>query len=227
MVRHRLRAPWFVVAPEKYPELQSMLRARYPTLHAIEADGKITPTGGFAVAHDGVEVDWYQIKVVLPDEYPNWPPAVWEIGGRIPREPDRHINGDGSLCLAVAEDLWIRSDGDFELSRFLDETVRTFLLRNSLVEAGEQWPHGERAHGASGICEFYGEAIGIAEAADVMRLLGCLRKERIKGHWECPCGSGKIIRDCHFEAILKLHSRIPRSVIGSSMVKLAESLHKA
>jgi hypothetical protein len=217
MVHRRLKSPWFAIAPERYSELRTQLEARYPTLHAVETEGSIAVSGAFAVIHEGMELDWYQIKAVLPDEYPEWPPVAWEIGGRIPRVPDRHVSGDGSLCLAVPEDLWLACEGNFELPKFIEGPVRTFLLRNSLVEQGQGWPHGERAHGADGICQFYGEAIGIDQPAKVLQALHYLSKERVKGHWPCPCGSGKTMRNCHLEAILKLHARIPRRVIEHSI----------
>src|SRR5262249_46427942 len=32
-------------------------------------------------------------------QHPHAMPSVWETGGRIPREIDRHVFDDGSLCL--------------------------------------------------------------------------------------------------------------------------------
>src|SRR5262249_55744752 len=163
------------------------------------------------------ELDWYLIDVALPDDYPASPPSVREVGGRIPCVPDRHVNPDGTLCLAVPEEMWIKWKGKFDIGSFLEGPVRTFLIGNSLIEHGKEWPHGERPHGAAGVCEFYRDAVGIGEPNKVLQLLSCLAKERIKGHWVCPCGSGRIIRNCHRQPIFEMHAKLPPDVIKYSL----------
>ena len=143
-----------------------------------------------------------------------------EIGGRIPRGRDCHVNPDGTLCLAVAEEMWIKCQCRFDLRSFLAGPLRTFLLSNSLVEQGAAWPHGERSHGAVGICEFYQEAVGFGDARQVLDLLRYLCKPRLKGHWPCPCGSEKNMRHCHHETIAQLHARVPTEVFERSLTFL-------
>jgi hypothetical protein len=127
------------------------------------------------------------------------------------------VNDDGTLCLAVVEEMWIKWNGKFDITNFLEGPVRTFLIGNSLVQNGKAWPHGERSHGAAGVCEFYQETVGIGEPEQVLRLLGYLSKDRIKGHWPCPCGSGSKLRNCHRVSILQLHGHIPPRVIKYSI----------
>jgi hypothetical protein len=126
MVHRRVKAPWFASAPDALHALRAMLRTKYPTLHADEVDGVIVVRGSFAIAHEGTKLDWYLIELALPGDYPASPSIVREIGGRIPREMDRHVNGDGSLCLAVAEEMWIKWKEKFEVDNFLEGPVRTF-----------------------------------------------------------------------------------------------------
>jgi hypothetical protein len=42
----------------------------------------------------------------------------------------------------------------------------------------------------------------------IKRLFEYLSKDQIKGHWSCYCGSGKKLRDCHFDELSKLRSDI-------------------
>ncbi len=212
-----VKPPWFVRAPEALDTLRTMLAARYPTLHIEEVDGRILIRGSFSISYQGTALDWYLIELSLPDDYPMSPSVVREVGGRIPRELDRHVNSDGSLCLAVSEDMWIKWNGKFDVANFLEGPIRNFLIGNSLVELGHKWPYGERAHGSAGVCEFYREAVGIGKPEQVLQLLGYLSKERVKGHWPCPCGSGRNVRNCHRETILQLHAQIPPRVIKDSM----------
>lgn len=210
--------PWFMAAPEALENLQSTLRAHYPLLHMKEEDGKIVVAGVFLVVSEGDVLDRYLIRIELPDAYPHWYPRVWEVGGRIPRINDRHINGDGSLCLGVPDDLWIKLGGDFELCHFLAKPVRAFLIGNSLVERGEMWPQDERPHGKEGICEFYGELVGFSNPQQIRLLLTYLaKKDDIKGHWLCPCQSGSVLRKCHFSEVLGLRQKIPPHVASESL----------
>jgi hypothetical protein len=185
-----------------------MLKADYPTLHAAECGSKIVVRGSFPLKHDDAELDWYLVEVVLPDDYPSAPPAVQEIGGRIPRTRDRHVNPDGTLCLAVAEELWIKWQGRFDLRSFLAGPVRTFLLCNSLVEQGGAWPHGERSHGAAGICEFYKEALGFGEIGQIRELLRVCARSALKDTGSVRAGSA---RNCASATGMRLPSCISAS----------------
>jgi hypothetical protein len=227
MVQRGLKRSWFVRSPEALDVLRSTLRQNYPSLHTDESGERIIVCGSFPISHGGSDLDWYLIEVTLPNDYPSSPCTVREVGGRIPRSPDRHVNADGTLCLAVAEELWTKWAGKFDLPNFLEGPVRTFLISNSLVEVGKAWPHGERAHGSAGVCEFYQETIGIGEPEQVLQLLGYLSKDRIKGHWPCPCGSGRKLRNCHSERILPFHDRIPRQVVQYSMSIVQNELRKS
>jgi hypothetical protein len=220
MDKRDLTQAWYVREPQALVALRATLATTYPTLHATEEAGKIKVRGSFAIKHDGADIDWYQLELTLPDDYPAAPAAVMEIGGRIPRVLDRHVFSNGTLCLGVAEDMWIKWGGRFDIGSFLEGPVRTFLIGNSLVEQGEGWPFGERAHGAAGMFEFYKEAVGFDGARKIGTLLSYLAKERIKGHWPCPCGSGKNLRDCHRAPIYELHAKVPRQVFARSLAIL-------
>jgi len=60
----------------------------------------------------------------------------------------------------------------------------------------------------------------------LLDLLYALTKERVRGHWKCPCGSGAIIRKCHKDEVNELRS-VPRDVIASSFVTIFEALKKS
>jgi hypothetical protein len=199
-------APWFERDPAAYAALESLLHARYPTLHAFIENGECRVRGTYA-AIDG---DRYAVEIAVPANYPCSLPDVWETGGRIPREIDRHVfPASGALCLGVPLALWIAMKGDFSVDRVLDGPVRSFLIGNSLVEEGAPWPHGDRSHGAAGILEHFGELVGTADPTVVGSLLVDLLKHKVRGHWLCPCGSGRIIRKCHRKAVETLRQAPP------------------
>lgn len=213
--------PWFVRAPEHLAELEAMLRAHFPTLHAFIEDGKCRVRGTVALSDRGKEFDRYRIEIVLPDDYPVHPPRVWELGGRIPREADRHVFVDGALCLGTPLALWIRLGGDFRLERVLEVPVRNFLIGNSLVEQGEPWPSGELSHGAAGMVEHLREVVGTQHPIMAATFLQALVGGRVSKHSPCPCASGKKILKCHHAGFKSLR-RVPAEVLNQTALMILE-----
>jgi hypothetical protein len=219
MAQRRLRGLQGAKSGTDLEALQEALLSQFPTLHAFQEDDHVVVRGSIPLISAGREVDRYLINILLADDHAL--PLVWEIGNRIPRIADRHVNtADGTLCLGVPEELWEVWGHDFNLCEYLEGPTRDFLIGNSLVEQGEPWPHGQWAHGSQGICQFYGEKLGTSELTAVYRLLQCLLRERIKGHWDCPCGSGKKLRHCHFQAVVDLHQNIAPQAIRHSLERL-------
>lgn len=214
---------WLEENPDAFAELEGTLQSRFPTLHAFIEEGQCRIRGTYPVLEGTRELDRYQIEVALPDDYPRSMARVWETAGRIPRTTDRHTFTDGALCLGTPIALWIELQGRFTVERILDMPVRSFLIGNALVEEGQPWPHGERSHGAAGILEHFGELIGTSDDWTVAKLLLDLVNEKVRGHWPCPCGSGRIIRQCHREAIEKLR-QVPKEELARSGCLILDGL---
>lgn len=206
--------------------LEALLRQSYPTMHTLVADHAVEVKGTYPVVHEGKEIARYRLRVALPPDYPRSLPLVWETDERIPRIEDRHVNiANGSLCLGVPAELWIALAGNSSIDRVLDIPVRNFLIGNSLVEAGEKWPYDEWAHGAKGVLQYFGETVGTDDPHIVVRLIDGLIKERVRGHWACPCGSGRIVRKCHADAIAKLRT-VPAEVLAHSGLLIINLIKK-
>jgi hypothetical protein len=210
---------WFEQDPAAFVRLESLLRARYPTLHAFIVDGECRIRGTFAA----VEADRYALDIALPANYPHAIPSVWETGGRIPREIDRHVFDDGSLCLGAPLALWMQLGGDYSIERLIDGPLRSFLIGNSLVEEREPWPYGDRTHGAAGLLEHLGELIGTSDPQGVGRFLIDLLDKKVRGHWLCPCGSGLIIRKCHRDGVGMLQ-KAPARLLVHAVEAIAKHL---
>ena len=210
-----MSAPWFVRDPPRVAALEAMLRARFPTLHALIEDGCFLVRGTMQLEQDGQVFDRYALDIILPDDYPARPSRVWEAGGRIPRLADRHTFVDGALCLGTPIDLWMKLSGDFRLERMLDGPVRSFLIGNSLVEQGEPWPHDERPHGAPGLQQHLFELLGTDRPIMIATFLQMLADGGVNKHSRCPCASGRKILKCHHEGFRALR-RIPADVLDQT-----------
>lgn len=208
---------WYENDPAALDRLRALLRKCYPTLHATLGGGKVRINGTFAILGENDAADRYSISVELPDDYPHSVPSVWETGGRIERTLERHVSpSTGSLCVGVPVELWVRLGGDFSIKTFLEKALRPYLIGNSMVEEGKPWPFDESTHGSVGVLEFYQRYLGISEPDDVGDFLLAVLAGRVRGHWPCPCGSGKPIRRCHNENVRSIRAA-PISMLRSSV----------
>lgn len=183
------------------------LRQLFPGLGLpTEVNGIYTISGnlGFTVKYNGKVIrDDYDVEILIPDSYPNIPPAVKEIGGKILRCPDNHINNDGTFCLGAPIAVKQIFSQQRNLLWFIKEQVVRFLFNHSYKRDYGVRPDGELSHGTKGLIEFYFNLFGTRNLRTVLDFLRLLSMEQINDHIECPCGSGSILRRCHHRIIKK------------------------
>jgi hypothetical protein len=195
---------------------------KFPDLRIVLEQRAVHIRGSFPVMDDSEVLDRFQIDIALPSDFPDSTPVLREIGGRIPRHADRHVNqANGEACPIVPEE-WLMWPEHESILAFLGGPVRNFFLGQILVEAGFPWPFGERTHGVPGLFEAYGEMVGASDRKTILRYLDCLCKENLKGHWECPCGSGKRLRNCHWSDLQALREKISPLVARGALERLAQ-----
>lgn len=164
-------------------------------------------------------------------------PLIKETGGRIQtiaRErslklADLHINSTGEACLCFEFEKPSFLLNGFNVPDYFHRLVIPFFYAESYFEKHSIWPWGQYSHGELGMFEWYfdkadhdGFRAIESSIAFLKRHKGKnnyetqLRGERkIKGHQNCPCGSGKIFRDCHsraFKGLWKMHEEIQLSL---------------
>jgi len=166
------------------------------------------------------------LRLILPDDYPDSLPVVFETANRIARRlgaPASHVNPDGSLCVGLPAALRLQY-GPLDLVGFLDGPVRSYLLGIFEVENGRPWPFGEWSHGDKGVREFYFEQFAITDGRAVCALLGFATRPQLSWVALCPCGSGRIIRSCHAPVLRRLKRALSRREleIAASAFKGAE-----
>lgn len=207
---------------ESLDHIADDLRAHYPNLHLYrEENSEPEIRGTFPVrSAAGKELDHYLISIRLPGGYPKDLPIVRELGGRIPWYADYHVFTDGTCCCLLPEDRSRCFPIGAPFKQFLDGPVHDFFLGQSLVALGEPWPFGEWSHGKEGIHEFYSELIGTDDKKTIIRFLKVLTKLNSKPHWDCPCGSGKKIRDCCQAKISEYRRKVPPAVARKSAEQL-------
>jgi hypothetical protein len=216
--KRQIAAAWFVQRPEALETLRQRLRERFPNLHAIVREGVVELIGSLPILHEGKELDRYSLRIALADNHPFGPAKVFETALRIPREADKwHVNPDGSLCIGVPEQVWPSSKRPLDIAQFLDGPVRTFLLRNSLIAMGGEWTPGEWAHGAAGIIDFYARKLDVSDRQALVQCMEHIAALFLKGHWDCPCGSGKRLRNCHGPALRECREQFSEEAVIYSL----------
>ena len=152
----------------------------------------------------------YEISITLSDFPCRKEPIVKELGGKIPNNSDYHINKDGSCCICVWE-AWVASVDKPTLQKYFSGPLYNFFLNQFQKEKTGNWPLGEEEHGFNGLLTAFSEVLDCPNnKRDIQCLLRVLSQDWPKGHWACPCKSGKIIRKCCKNSLQELHERIPK-----------------
>lgn len=209
--------PWHKADPARLEKMRAEVQATYPNLHFYPQGDRVLVRGTLPILHEGEDLDRYAVKIVLPAGYPDTLPLVFEVGGRVPRDSDHHINREtGEACLFIPDERWRVCPPGTGFLEFLNGPVRSFFLGQSLFRLTGEWPFGQRSHGAEGIREYYGELLGTDDMAVILAYLECLSRHTLRGHWTCPCGSGRRLRDCHRSRVEDLRAKIPPATAEGS-----------
>lgn len=155
---------------------------------------------------DGQEIDRYRLEIEVPRD-PVLLPIVRETWGRIPWTAERHMFNNGVACVMLPDERWKYYPVGAPLVEFLEGPLSYYLLGQSMVEEGLAWP-AERRHNDAGILDYYGEMFETTDIVTIIRGLYLLTRKRVHGHWDCPCGSGRILRRCCRERFETMRMRV-------------------
>lgn len=213
---------WHRDDPGALERLRRELAEAYPSLHLYRVGDLVEVRGSFPIEHEGSEIDRFKVRILIGPDFPGVPPFVFETGGRIPHTVDRHVYPKTRhCCLFYPDDFAIRHPNGLPFLDFLRGPVRDYFLGQIAVEAGRPWPFGELGHAKRGGFEFYEETLGVKGETAVLGYLACISFEVLKGHHQCPCGSGRRLRLCHRPQIEELRGCIPRKTALAARRRLA------
>lgn len=153
---------------------------------------ELTPPGKPAIS------DTYSLRLQIPLGNPDALLGVYEEGGRLRRDPDEHINDDGSFCLGSPLRLRLLMRESVGLVAFLERCLVPFLYAATWRSQGNAgYPFGELPHYGRGLTEDYGALLGIPGHRPVAIALALLSaRRRVANKRDCACGSGKRLGTC-------------------------------
>lgn len=148
--------------------------------------------------------DSFQLQIVVSVLFPRVIPEVVEVGKRIPRNGNYHINSDDdTLCLGSPLRLRHNLASNPTLLGFANKCLLPYLYNISYRLKYGSFPFGELAHGVNGVLEDYMQLLGLENQDQVKQALSLLgMRKRVANKKSCPCGCKKRLGSC------RLHYKI-------------------
>lgn len=216
--------PWYQGDHAAIAGIREEVEEAYPDLAWLPDADPPRFRGPFRIVEDGEVFAEYSLEVALPGDTPRGIPEVFEVAGTIPRNADRHVNANGSLCVVLPDAYWLHCPTGLSLVEFLKGPLRAHLAGQALAAMGKPWPVGEWAHGDDGIAEFYSRELQVTERGQLAMVLSLALKPRPPRQRVCPCGSGEKLRRCHGQHVDRLRARVPAHLLERAVAGLLSGM---
>ncbi len=196
---------WYVEDPLLLASIEDEIESNFSGLRLFILNQKVFIQGRFDVYHQDNFYDRYSIRIELADNHPISLPQVFEIGGRVPTTAARHVYEEGGYaCLFVPFERFKYWPDSRNMSSFLGGPVNSYFYSQSFYDQHGYYPFGERSHNLSGVIESIKDISGMNSSSKVYAAIDLISKTQMKGHWDCPCNSGKNLKNCHFGTLADL-----------------------
>jgi hypothetical protein len=177
----------------------------------------------FEASAEGLETitDEFEIELCIPQAFPSTLPRARESAGRIERSYP-HINGDGTLCLAVPiEQRRIFFDQP-SLTGFVNGLVIPYLYGYCYWKKHGRHPFDEQQHGHEGIVQHYIDTLRLVDELAALAVVCFLIEYGYRGHHLCPCRSGLKVRNCHGSELRALHQHHTSQTLRDDFMSILE-----
>lgn len=155
----------------------------------------------FRARYRDIEIaDAYELDVKVPLKFPKELPVVTEVGDRIPRSPENHINEDGSLCLGSPLQLLVELGQDATLVGYFKNCLIPYLYALTRhLDGSQPWVFGELEHGNRGLYRDYAKLLGLQTPEQVRKAFELLSLQKRRANRRlCPCGCQRPVGRCRF-----------------------------
>lgn len=183
-------------------EVQDAIK-QFTGLRLIHLENELLVSGLFTAFEkykgELIEIDTFNIEIRFTKSYPFRFPLIKETGSKIPKNEDRHINSDGTLCLGNLQDEMRFCRSGITFKEFLIKILNPHLCREYFRERRGYYPNGERSHGYEGIWETYYELLETRDKKLIITELDLILQNlnfEVRNKL-CYCDSGKKYKRCH------------------------------
>lgn len=182
------------------------IKDKFYDINVIEQDGEYIISGEIILDHiynDVRMTGTFCLEITMPRDYPLALPIVKETSNIIDKNYP-HYYADGQLCLASNLELKLFFAHQPELCIFIDKYIIPYLYSYKFYEEYGVYPFGERSHGCIGDLEYLKELFSVDDWTKVFKIMSFILNSSYRGNLLCPCGSGKRLKKCHGNSILKV-----------------------
>ena len=142
------------------------------------------------------------MEIIHHSDFPYRFPKVYEIGNKIPKIADWHINEDHSFCIDVFPSEIIKCKDGCSLIAFIEKELTPYLFNQTHRREEGHYVGGEYSHGLLGVYEFYADRLktknNVRKTLSLMTFIAT--QQRPKRSNRCFCDSGELFRNCHRKA---------------------------
>jgi len=197
------------------PGLLDFLRAQ-PHIRLLPSRSEATLLEGTLLLNAQDEAGFvikesYQLRISIPMQYPKELPIIWEIGDKIKRTPDNHINEtdddrNGSFCLGTPLRLHLQLRKEPSLAMFVEDCIEPYLYAISKkLKNGGKLTFGELPHGKAGIIHDYSNLFKLQGEDAIRKALHILSLRIRRANKKlCPCSCGLFYGRCAYRFHLNL-----------------------
>ncbi len=201
---------WYTDNPELYEHDMKFVRRNFPDIVTEEIDNRIVLHGAFPVVdNNGQTLRTYDLRVVFPDNYPQWVPDVFMREPNVKWIADRHMYEDGQACLCLPFEIPMKLRNGICFEEFYEKLLRFWLIGQAGYDASGKWPFPARSHGREGEAEAIADALGIKDIGLARRFAATIFSTAAPTPDSlCPCGFGRKVSECHGSIIEYWRGRI-------------------
>lgn len=166
----------------------------------------------------------YDIKILLPCEYPFKTPRCYLVSKNISWTSDRHIDKDGRCCLVPTLEEYIILGEGYDLINYIEKLVIPFFAAQKLFDLEGKWPNGEYSHFSEGLIEYYLAKLSLKNKKLLIPALMILAGEQKLGrNDECFCTSGKKYKKCHL-SLFEHFPLIYKNIFKKDLSEIKEAI---
>lgn len=165
-------------------------------------------------SEQGRIIDSFRLQIRFPEELTQTLPLAYEVGGRIPRQADYHVNLDGSLCLGSPLRILSSLATTPNLVGYAEKCLVPYLSAVSYkLQNGGPFIFGELLHGPAGELADYTDLFDLETPTQARLALRYLAlKKRRANKLPCPCGCSLLLGQCRFnEKLREFRKLAPRA----------------
>ena len=200
----------------------------YPNISIIkETEEEIRLKGDFLLHKECCDyqiLENYEIEIVIPLGVQQFPYVI-DVNGYIDPSYRHYYPKTKILCLETDVRFMVDFVGGFDLLFWMRNYVEAYFFTYEYYMRFDEFPYGERQHGLVGVLEAYQEILDVKSTQEAYDFMHYISTNPYRGHLCCPCNSGKKIRICHGDKMLRFYnSQQLNKLIKKDFEKITEAL---